>query len=113
MTTNPRDASASEQASDRYPVDWRTRAATHTTSDIPEAYPGGPSHNAGALVVQVTPGRDAKGRNIGFTTPSAVALALSVAMKAAYEARELQGQIVESAVVSPFGPSTSVTHEST
>lgn len=94
-------------------IDWRTRSATHLTKDVPAAYPGGPSHKAGSLVVQATAGSDAKGRNVGFTTPSAVALALSLAMKAANQARELQKQIKHSEVVSPFGPGTSVTYEST
>jgi hypothetical protein len=113
MTASSGHDSTNEQRPRDYPVDWRTRVVTHTTSDIPAAYPGGPSHKAGALVTQETTARDAKGRNVGFPTPSAVALALNVATKAAIQARELQDQIVDSPVVSPFGPSTSVTHEST
>ena len=77
------------------------------------AYPGGPSHNAGALVFTETSGKDAKGRFVGFTTPSAIALALDLALKAVDRARELQNQLDSSEVVTPFGPGTSVTYAST
>jgi hypothetical protein len=112
MSTRPRD----ELEIDSYevnPIDWRVRVLTRLASDFPSAYPGGPSHRAGALVVQETPGRDATGKNVGFITPSAIALALSLAMKAAENARILRQQVEESEVVSPFGPSSSVTPEST
>src|SRR5688500_18380102 len=95
------------------PSDWRIRIATPLTSDVPAAYPGGPSHSAGALVVQSTAGKDSRGRSIGFTTPSAVALALSLAIKAVDQSRVLRTRVEASEIVSPFGPSTSVTHEST
>ena len=96
-----------------YPVDWRVRIVTHLTKDVPSAYEGGPSHKAGALVVQSTPGKDAKGNRMGFATPSAVALALNLAIKAPEQALTLRADINESRAVSPFGPSTNVTLETT
>lgn len=94
-------------------VDWRIRTVTQLAKDVPAAYPGGPSHRAGALVLQATSGRDAKGENVGFTTPSAVALSLSLAMKSADLARELLTHIEYSESVSPFGQTQSVTHRTT
>ena len=95
--------------SNPYPVDWRIRIVTHLTKDVPAAYDGGPSHKAGALVVQSTPGKDAQGRHMGFATPSPVGLALSLAIKASEQAAALRAAINESRSVSPFGPSTNVT----
>jgi hypothetical protein len=93
--------------------DWRIRAVTHLAADVPAAYPGGPSHKAGALVVQATAARDVRGNNIGFTTPSAVALALNLAMRASDQAQLRRAEVRESVAVSPFGSGTSVTHETT
>lgn len=101
-----------ESASVDGSVDWRTRAWTHLVKGVPAAYPGGPSHRAGSRVMQATVTKDAKGRNVGFTTPSAVALSLSIALKAADYGRTLHKQIEHSEGVSPFGPGTSVTEES-
>lgn len=113
ITDKPLSEPEDEPVSEGKSVDWRTRTVTYLAEDVPAAYPGGPAHRAGALVVQATSGRDAKGRNVGFTTPSAVALALSLAMKAAKSARELQQQIQYSENVSPFGVGTSVTQKTT
>ncbi len=106
------DEQVDESASGGGSADWRLRTTSRLAQDVPAAYPGGPSHKAGALVVQFTAGRDAKGRNVGFSTPSAVALALSIAMKAAHEGRRLHKEIEHSESVSPFGSGTSVTEAS-
>jgi hypothetical protein len=50
---------------------------------------------------------------MGFATPSAISLALSLAMKAAERAHELQDQIEMSNDIAPWGPGKSVTQEST
>src|SRR5215212_8494768 len=101
-----------DDASPTYPVDWRIRIVTHLTQDVAPAYPGGPSHKAGALVVQSTPGKDAKGQAMGFATPSAVGLALSLAIRASEEAAGLRTALNRTRSVSPFGESASVTMES-
>jgi hypothetical protein len=80
---------------------------------MPAAYPGGPSHKAGAFVRHLTTANDATGTNVGFPTPSAISLALSLAMKAATRARELQSRIEMSDLPTPWGPGKDVTHEST
>ncbi len=115
MTTPSEDQATTSdgQSASSVDPDWRIRVVTHLAKNVPAAFPGGPSHKAGALVVQSTAGKDAKGRNVSFTTPSVVALALSLAIKAAERARELQAQIKQSDVMTPFGPGTSVTHDST
>jgi hypothetical protein len=112
MAVSPRDDGTNDSVSEVESVDWRTRIAAHLTEDLPPAYPGEPSAKADALVVQSTPARDANGHYVSFTTSSAVALALSLAMKSADQAQELRKQIERTTVVSPFGASTSVTHES-
>ena len=85
---------------------------THLTQDVAPAYPGGPAHKAGALVVQSTPGKGAKGQPMGFATPSAVGLALSLAIRASEEAAGLRAALNRTRSVSPFGESASVTMES-
>jgi len=107
------ESTTEEHAADGDAVDWRVRVVSRLGNDLPGTAEGAPPHKAGALIVQSTPGRDAKGRNVGFITPSAIALALDLAIKGAGRARELQAQLDQSEVVTPFGPGTSITHEST
>jgi hypothetical protein len=92
-------------------VDWRLKARTNLAQAIPATSGGAPAHEAGALVVVTTPGRNAKKRLTGFPSPSASALALSLTLKSAKEARELQKQFAFSSVVSPFGSMESITWE--
>jgi hypothetical protein len=113
MTANPAEDDKDEPTAQAHPFDWRTRLVTTTTSDVPAAYPGGPSPKAGAFVLHSTTANDASGRNVGFPTPSAISLALSLAMKAAARACELQSQIELSDVRTPWGLGKDVTHEST
>lgn len=94
-------------------VDWRVRVVSHLAKDVPGTAAGAPPHKAGALVVQSTPGRDAKGRSVSFMTPSAIALALDLAIKSAERARTLQAQLEHSETISPFGRIKSITHAST
>jgi hypothetical protein len=62
--------------------DWRVQAASRLAKDLPAAFSGGPSHKAGTPVHQLTYVRDPKNTNIGFVTPSAVAMALNIAIQA-------------------------------
>lgn len=102
MTTSPNDL----------PGDWRIRVAVQIAKDVPPAYPGGPSHKAGSGGYQHTTVIDPSGQVSGFTTPSAIALALSIAMKAEVEARELRAGLGFSDAVSPWGTSHGVHFES-
>jgi len=91
--------------------DWRIQVVTTITKDVPAAYPGGPSHKAGAPVYLVTPALDATGRMVSFTTPSPVAMALSIAHEAARQARKLRPTIAFTDVVTPRGPGRNVATE--
>ncbi len=65
--------------------DWRIQAAATLAQDLPAAYPGGPSFQAGAKVVLTSVVETTAG-GIAFPVPSAVALALSIAVKSAARA---------------------------
>src|SRR3972149_651565 len=69
--------------------DWRIAVITQTVADIPEAYPGGPSHKKGAYVALVHEARHPRLGKFGFTTPHATALSLGAAVKSASFATEL------------------------
>jgi hypothetical protein len=84
-------------------LDWRIQAAATTATEIPAAYPGGPSHPAGSTLVlssQITP---AEGVPILFPTPSAAALSLSIAARAARSAVELRTFLQFSPAIGPGG----------
>lgn len=84
-------------------LDWRIQAAVTTATEVPAAYQGGPSHPVGSTLVmssQVTP---AEGAPILFPTPSAAALALSIAARAARSATELRNVLQFSPVIGPGG----------
>lgn len=93
-------------------VDWRIRTVTRLAKDVSSAYPGGPSHKAGALVTQQSVAKDAEGHLAGFSSPSTVALALSLAVKAAHSARKLHKDLQYTQVPSPWGELKSVKSES-
>src|SRR5688500_6653453 len=69
-----------EESSSNDAVDWRIRLVSHLAKDVPGTAAGAPAHKAGALILGSTLGRDAKGRIVGFATPSAIALALDLAI---------------------------------
>jgi hypothetical protein len=106
MAANPNVDDVDEATTQTHPFDWRTRLVTTTTSDTP-------AHKTGAFVLHLTTAIDATGTNVSFHTPSAISLALSLAMKAARRARDLQSRIETSNVPTPWGPGKDVTHEST
>jgi hypothetical protein len=84
-------------------LDWRIQAAATTATEIPAAYPGGLSHPAGSTLVlssRVTP---AEGVPILFPTPSAAALSLSIAARAARSAAELRSVLQFSPAIGPDG----------
>jgi len=88
--------------------DWRFEAIATIAEDIPEAYPGGPSHKAGARLLLTTVTRNAKGELVGFVTPSATALALNIAITAAKKAQEVRPNVPYTSGPSPDGPVLSV-----
>ena len=62
--------------------DWRIQAVTTLAQDVPAAYPGGPSHKAGAPVYLVSAAKNDEHNSIGFVTPNHPALALNIALGA-------------------------------
>jgi hypothetical protein len=92
-------------------IDWRARAVTTLAKDVPAAYPGGPSHRAGARVVLVTSVKSADPGGTSFTTPSGAALALSIAIKAFDAAVVAKGQLGFVEIVTPRGPGKAIADE--
>ena len=84
-------------------LDWRIQFATTTVSDIPPAFPGGPSHPAGSTLLVASIVTPADGRPIGFPAPSAAALALSIAAKASRTALSQRQLLRFGAGLAPSG----------
>jgi hypothetical protein len=87
--------------------DWRIHGATRLTQDAPSMY-GGPIHKAGTPIHVGTMTKDSKDRPVGFVTPNATALALSVALKSAVEAKRLSTALIFEDVDTPKGKGKSV-----
>jgi hypothetical protein len=86
-------------------LDWRIQAAVTTATDVPSAYPGGPSHPAGSVMV-LTSEIDTPTGKVAIFAPSAVALALSIAAKSAVKAREERAKLLTAVIPSPAGKTT-------
>lgn len=93
--------------------DWRARAATTLAQDVPAAYPGGPSHKAGAPVVVVTIGPGLHRLPLSFVTPSSPALAVSAAIKSASAAHELRKKLLFDIHSGPTGSTEGVSDGTT
>ncbi len=91
--------------------DWRHWATATLASDVPPAFPGGPSHKAGARIYFATLTKDRFGRIIAFAMPSPTALALSISIRAARAAEQLRSELKFEKGFSPFGPSQSVPND--
>lgn len=88
--------------------DWRIAVVARLAQDVPAAYPGGPAHKAGTPVYQSSLVQTGHGELIGFVTPSAVALAMNLAIKSSVEAARLFTSISYRDVVTPHGSGLSV-----
>jgi hypothetical protein len=104
MLTFDKEVSVTTESAD----DWRHWATTTLASDVPAAFPGGPSHKAGARVYVATLTKDSYGRVVAFCMPSPTALALSISIRSAEAAEQLRGGLTFEKGVSPLGPSRSV-----
>src|SRR5680860_303132 len=93
--------------------DWRVAVWSTITRELPPAFPGGPSHDPGSIVTVQTMTRTRKGSLLSFTSPSAAALSLNVARKAASDAMQLQPQFEYSSGLSPWGTANSFDEAST
>lgn len=88
--------------------DWRFQAVTSLAADIPAAYPGGPSHKAGAPVYLMIRTETGDHPDLLFRTPNAAALALQSGFHAAERASALWPQIIFEEVHTPEGKGESV-----
>lgn len=84
-------------------IDWRIQAMATTAMELPAAYPGGPAHPPGSTVVLVSQVTPAEGMPITFPVPSASALALGIAARAARAAAELRNELRFGTAVAPSG----------
>lgn len=91
--------------------DWRIRAVTRLAKDVPEAYPGGPSHKAGTPVYLSTLTKDSKGNYIGFITPHPTALALNIAQSAGQQVKELRKHLHYKDTATPYGSGKDIVNE--
>jgi len=92
--------------------DWRIYGGSRITADVPPAYPGGPSHKKGTPIYPSMMTRNQNSELISFIRPSAPALALNIAIKAAKEAAKQQKRISLIQGVSFAGPNNNVTEQS-
>lgn len=88
--------------------DWRIEAVTTLAQEVRPAFPGGPSFKVGDRLYLTTVTRTSRGELIGFTTPNASALALSIASSAAKRAVELKKQFLYRAGPGPEGTVQSI-----
>lgn len=93
--------------------DWRIAAASRLAKDLATAFPGGPSHKAGTAVYQFELVQTPTGENLGFLTPSATALAFSIALSASENARRLFKALTYDSVLTPHGRGKSISSERT
>jgi len=89
--------------------DWRNLASARLAEPVPAAFPGGPSHQTGDTFHQSALVRDAAGQPIGFTLPSATALALNISIQSRNAAIHKRRQLEFHIIPTPLGSGRSVT----
>ena len=92
--------------------DWRCYAVDKLAKDVPPSSAGATGHKAGSAVAVSIVARTKQGEIVGFVAPSAVALAVNIARRAADQAEALRAQLVQIDNISPWGHSKSVADES-
>lgn len=83
--------------------DWRIEVALTLGQDIPPAYPGGPSHKAGAPVYLSRLVKSKHFGMLGFVSPHPVALALNIALNALQQSIATLSKLQIQGSVTPFG----------
>jgi hypothetical protein len=91
--------------------DWRVQAIATIVSDVPAAYPGGPSHKKGSKIALSSVTKMQDGSELHYLTPSAIALALSIAINASNQALKIK-PTSSAGVPTPNGPSNIVSDHS-
>jgi hypothetical protein len=99
--------------SEEKPFDWRIEAISKLVKPLPAAYPGGPAHDAGSLVYLTTVTKKSNGDQIGFITPSSIALALNIAFNAMTKAIEIKKMLKFNPAIGPSGSVATVPFEQT
>lgn len=91
--------------------DWRIAHVTTLAEDVPPAYPGGPSHKAGTPVYVSSLAEHSEYDYLGFVTPHATALALSVSLSSANHAAHLRSTLAVRDSITPFGKGKTIVNE--
>lgn len=91
--------------------DFRIAVVSTLTEDLPEAYPGGPSHKAGTPVYQSSLVKTQKGELVSFILPSSTAMALNQSLKAANRANQFRDLITYKTSPTPEGNGLAVLSE--
>jgi hypothetical protein len=91
--------------------DWRIAAVTTLAQDLPATASGVPAHKAGARLALVTSTKAPDGKSVGFTTPSATAMALNLAMRSVEQAQAIREAFVFDDVVAPTGSEKAIRQE--
>lgn len=91
--------------------DYRIAAVSTLSEDLPEAYPGGPSHKAGTPVYQSSLVRNQNGELVSFILPSSTAMALNQSLKASNRANELRKLITYKSSPTTEGTGLAVSSE--
>ena len=91
--------------------DWRIRAVTTLAKDLPATASGAPAHKAGARITLTTSTRAPDGQSVGFTTPSAAAMALHLVGRAIEESQALKGMFVFDDLMTPEGRGKGIRQE--
>ena len=91
--------------------DWRIAAASRLAKELAAAFRGGPSHKAGTAVYQTELVQTPTGEYLGFLTPSATAMAFSVALSASHSAKSLYATLTYDSVLTPHGRGKSISNE--
>ncbi len=103
MASKKKKLKVKESGAPRLYGDWRLLAGATLAKPVPPAYPGGPSHEAGAPVVYGTSAIGSRGEEISFHAPSATAMCFSLALKGMQDTRRLKELLVYEQIVSPSG----------
>lgn len=93
--------------------DWRIAAASRLAKDLSAAFPGGPSYKAGTAVHQTELVQTPTGEYLGFLTPSATAMAFSIALTASNNAKRLFSTLTYDSVLTPHGRGKSISNQRT
>ncbi len=94
-------------------VDWRVFWTATLAEPLAAAYPGGPSHKAGARLYHSARTTGAADEPISYIAPNPVALSFDLAVKAMRRAKRLRTTLAYEARSTPMGVTKSVANPNT